>query len=57
MIIDTTGKLNLFLPFNSDNSTMILNPVISLSCEYKSLDTDSTVPPVAKRSSIIRNEL
>ena len=50
---DSTGKLNLFLPFNPTSSTTVNNPNIFLSYLLSKFATHSTVPPVASKSSTI----
>ncbi len=50
-IIDWTGKSNLDLPPSSLISTTVIKPEISLPVLFINLATQSTVPPVAKRSS------
>ena len=55
--IESTGKSNLNLPFSSINSTTVNKPEIFLPLLLIILATQSTVPPVARRSSTIAYEL
>ena len=52
-IDDSTGKSNLLLPFNATNSTTVNNPEIFFSFLLIKFATQSTVPPVASKSSTI----
>ncbi len=56
-IVESTEKSNLDLPFNSINSITVNNPVIFLPFLWINRATQSTVPPVARRSSTIAYEL
>ena len=55
--MDSTGKSNLLLPFSSINSTTVSKPDIFFPLLLINLATQSTVPPVARRSSTIAYEL
>ena len=56
-IDDSTGKSNILLPFNATNSTTVNNPEIFFSFLLIKFATQSTVPPVASKSSTIVYEL
>ena len=55
--LDFTGNSNLDLPIRLFNSTTVNNPETSLPILFTKFATQSTVPPVAKRSSTIAYEL
>ena len=57
MIEDSTGKFNLDLPSNLRNSTTVNSPRIFLPFLWSKSETQLTVPPVARRSSTMANEL
>ena len=54
---DSIGKSNLDLPSKLLNSTTVKSPKIFLPFLLSNVETQLTVPPVARRSSTMAKEL